>query len=107
MRKKIPNPLRFGGLEIKIVKPITFTPYSGDLGMYIMPFSEIHLAAGLEPNLEENVLCHEIVEMINCCFDLNLPHETISCLGNAWFELLKNNDIYFFDPSTKIKEEED
>jgi hypothetical protein len=45
----------------------------------------------------EGDLWHEIIEMINCEYNLKLEHQTITVLGSAIHQVLFDNADYFAD----------
>jgi len=36
---------------------------------------------------------HEVIEMVNSIYDLNLPHQTIQTLEAAAFQIIKDNNF--------------
>lgn len=48
------------------------------------------------PAVQQETLCHEIVEIWNEVNELKLPHSKIQSLGNCLFQFLMDNDPYVF-----------
>jgi hypothetical protein len=44
-------------------------------------------------------LLHEVVEAINCLYDLPLNHQTITTLAEALHQVLRDNRLVFFEES--------
>jgi hypothetical protein len=44
------------------------------------------------------VFMHELMEMINYRFSLDIPHKDITCLSEALFAVIRNNNIEFNQP---------
>jgi len=44
-------------------------------------------------------LLHEVVEAINCLYDLALNHQTITTLAEALHQVLRDNRLVFFEES--------
>lgn len=53
----------------------------------------INIKAGLHPEQTTSTLFHEIIEIINDTYDLNLTHQTIQTIEASLFQVLKDNKL--------------
>jgi len=44
-------------------------------------------------------LIHEVIEVVNCLYDLELSHQSITTLGEVLHQVLRDNRLVFFEES--------
>jgi len=87
----LPQKLKVGGLEYTI----ELDPKLLEHGIVDFVAKTISLAMNDQDRIEQTLL-HEILEIINCEYELALDHMKISILENVLYQVLKDNKIKFF-----------
>ena len=98
----IPKTLKIGGLNFEVVvEPHRRRDHGVDSSasenckyQKIWLDSEAQKADGMMDDL-----LHEVVEAINCLYDLALNHQTITTLAEALHPVLRDNRLVFFEES--------
>ena len=96
----IPKTLKIGGLNFDVVvEPHRRRDHGVDTSasenckyQKIWLDSEAQKADGMMDDL-----LHEVVEAINCLYDLALNHQTITTLAEALHQVLRDNRLVFFE----------
>jgi len=96
----IPKTLKIGGLNFDVVvEPHRRRDHGVDTSasenckyQKIWLDSEAQKADGMMDDL-----LHEVVEAINCLYDLALNHQTITTLAEALHQVLRDNRLAFFE----------
>ena len=92
---KIPKTLKIGGLvfEVKIEHGVVAGREDVALGLCDTNLCVIKIDKVLGQSLKESVLLHEILEAINAMHELQLPHNAITTLETALYQILKDNRL--------------
>ena len=98
----IPRTLKIGGLNFDIVlEPHRRRDHGIDSSasenctyQKIWLDSEAQKADGMMDDL-----IHEVIEVVNCLYDLELSHQTITTLGEVLHQVLRDNRLVFFEES--------
>ena len=98
----IPKTLKIGGLNFDVVvEPHRRRDHGVDSSasenctyQKIWLDSEAQKSDGMMDDL-----IHEVIEVINCLYDLELSHQTITTLGEALHQVLRDNRLVFFEES--------
>jgi len=81
MKRKIPESITIGGLEIKV-------QYDEDLtcfGLYNHRNNTITILETLSEQQKQTTLIHEALEAIKFIYEIDLPHETLCVIEVALF----------------------
>ena len=98
----IPKTLKIGGLSFDVVvEPHRRRDHGVDSSASEnCTYQKIWLDS--EPQKPDGMmddLIHEVIEVINCLYDLDLSHQTITTLGEALHQVLRDNRLVFFEES--------
>lgn len=90
----IPNNVKIGGHTycIELVSPNII---EGDNGQTWLKLQKIRIDKDLPQDRKDSVLVHEILEVINSDYELELPHKTIQCLEELIHMVIKDNPKVF------------
>ncbi len=92
---RIPDKVKIGGHEYSCkVVPCLGRDYGAD-GRSCGNSLEIEIEETLPQQNKESVLIHEILEQINYRYELNLPHEKITILETALYQVIRDNPEIF------------
>ncbi len=98
----IPKNLKIGGLNFEIVvEPHRRRDHGVDTtASENCKYQKIWVdsEAQKEDGMMDDLL-HEIVEAINCLYDLELNHQTITTLAEALHQVMRDNRLVFFEES--------
>lgn len=85
--------LKIGGFQIQIVEDETILPNESRIGEY-SPFEQkIKLAKGMTNQQQTETLIHEILEVINDIYELNLDHDEQLCkLSVVLHQIISDNE---------------
>jgi hypothetical protein len=87
---KLPK-VKIGGHRYRVIWKKELARLHGVAGMSCASNLSIILdPAGKQSHISA-VFWHEVVEQINYLHELNLPHETITTLGECWYQVLADN----------------
>ena len=98
----IPRTLKIGGLNFDVVlEPHRRRDHGVDSSasenctyQKIWLDSEAQKSDGMMDDL-----IHEVIEVVNCLYDLELSHQTITTLGEVLHQVLRDNRLVFFEES--------
>ena len=91
----IPGKIIFGGHTILVQR---HTSYQNERQGYYdvnLDFISVSQDTNISESICAEVFMHELFEMVNCRFQLELPHKTIVCLSECLFSIIRNNHLDF------------
>jgi len=91
----IPDKLKVGGLELHIEQVAGLAANRDRFGEFSPMEQKISIDISLPESKKEETLMHEIIEVLNSCYELELEHEKITTLGFALYQVLKDNKLHF------------
>ena len=92
---EFPESVKIGAHDWKVTINPNYYKDSGHTGTCAMHAQHIIIDGAATDSYQEEVLLHEIIEAINYMYELELPHNKITTLGNTLYQVLKENDINF------------
>jgi len=100
---KIPEKIKFLGHEYEVRQLPQNEIGGGCNGETWMKLHKINIDDYVPQSRKESVLLHEIIEIVNCQFGLELDHWKIGCLEETLYATLKENKLNYGDDSNAIK----
>ena len=93
----MPSKLKIVGLNYVLkLNPILRTDDGlSAVGRHVAGASSIEINPSFPKEVQESTLIHEILEAINCNFELALAHHQITTLEHTLYQVLKDNKLYF------------
>jgi hypothetical protein len=88
------SPLNVGGEKYHLVFHEKRWRLDGSPGTVNFPHAKIYLDTSLENNRIIAILNHELLEIINDKYSLELPHPILCVLENTTTEILRDNKEY-------------
>ncbi len=88
------SPINVGGEKYHLVFHDKRWRVDGSPGTVNFPHAKIYLDTSLENNRILAILTHELIEVINDKFSLELPHSSICIMEDAFTGILRNNKEY-------------
>ncbi|MFT9493405.1 hypothetical protein [Anaerosolibacter sp.] len=91
----IPKEIKIGGYDYTVSMENSLSRDNNAFGMSCGNAQTIKIDATLPKQNQESTLLHEIIEQINFRYELRLPHEQITILESALYQVLKDNKLSF------------
>lgn len=89
---KIPSKIKIGGYTYEvIVEKREVNHGTNSFGSANTRYLRILIEEDLPQQQKESTLIHEIIEMIDSNFDLQLSHQTISTISDSLYQVLVDN----------------
>lgn len=92
---KIPNTIKIGAHEIKVVQCDDDALAGEHLGLCDAFNSQIKLLKRLPPTLKGETLLHEIFEYLNIALELKMEHNVIQSFSYNLYQVLHDNELKF------------
>lgn len=92
----IPEKVKIGG-HIYAVDLVSPNEVEGNNGVTWLKLQKILIDKDVPKDRQDSVLIHEIIEVINNDYELELPHRTIQCLEEVLHQVIKDNPSVFGD----------
>lgn len=92
---KIPNKIKILGYDYEVVFREDRLKSDGvdNPGTHCSRFQKIWIDKNQNQQQQESTFIHEILEAISYSLELQLPHNIISSLETALYQVLKDNDL--------------
>ena len=98
----IPERILFGGHTIPVRRHTS--QVNEKVAYYDVKYDFISISNDIvSESICAEALMHELIEMINWRFSLELSHRTITCLGESLFSVLRNNKELDFNNELRMK----
>lgn len=91
MLDKIKDKIKIGGFDYKYIEEENLTRDYGNLGQSCANNLTIIVDKSMPEQQKESTLIHEILEQINCNYELSLNHSQICTLETALYQVYKDN----------------
>lgn len=88
----IPDSVKILG-HVYEIHEVSASELQGGNGETWLKFCKIKIDKDLPQSRKESVLLHEIIEVINSHFQLEIEHKSIECLEECLYAILKENKL--------------
>ena len=92
---KIPEKIKICGHEVRVEFEEHITRDRGAMGQSCGSANWIKLDESLPQTVLDSTFLHEIIEQINYNYELELPHNKITTLETALYQILHDNKLIF------------
>ena len=90
---QMPSNLKIGGFQWNVKEVENLMNDREHLGEMAPRTQEISIEKGSSEQQKEETLLHEIIEVLNWMYNINLEHYQIELLGVSLHQVLKDNDL--------------
>lgn len=97
---EIPDKLKIGGMVWRVFFEEHLSSGRELFGETRFMSQEIAIEKRAHPQRCEETLLHEIIEVINHNCELKLEHYKITALASCLYQVLKDNNLVFFDENS-------
>lgn len=89
----LPEKIKIGGFIINVEEIENLIVKRNNLGEYSPTTNKISIDKSVTEQQKEETLLHEIMEAINCIYDIDLNHHQISIIATVLHQVLKDNEL--------------
>jgi len=79
------------GQDLEVIEEPNMQHTKQLLGRYDLLQGHILITDGIARHIQEQTLVHELVEIVDCLFELDIPHDKITTLAVAVYMVIKDN----------------
>lgn len=67
---------------------------TGSFGQYCPASNEIKVKTGLDPDVADNTICHELTHVIETMVGCPLTEEQVQMIGFGWYTIIRDNPSF-------------